>query len=332
VQRRLPAIGAFVLILATALGSSHAGGAVSRTGAASAARPLAVPALPTPGTAREIASLVKAAPQIRALPATTSPALADAAANRPGAYYPTTVHGCLLASSCVFGDTAAKRTIVLFGDSHAVMWLPALDPIGKALGYRVVLLYASACPAVTVTIYLAPGQYGAMVGYYKWCNLARNVEIKSIRQLKPLLVLLASKTFLDYSSPTTFFTEAQWKQGLARTVARVRTSATRVAVIGDITYMPLPLPQCLAAYPSDIQKCGGSSPNTVSHENQAAERAEAKALKVPYIETNRWVCTSWCSPVVGNMIVNLDQSHINAVYAEFLTNVLQASLKPLLAG
>ena len=33
---------------------------------------------------------------------------------------------------CPRGDTSADRTIVVFGNSHARMWIPAFDEIGKA--------------------------------------------------------------------------------------------------------------------------------------------------------------------------------------------------------
>lgn len=329
VRRRLPLIGVLLLVLASLVGAS-APAAALRPADRSRAQPRALPQLPAPGTASEIATLIGEAPHIQTLPATTLPTLPQAAGNRPSAYYPATYHGCLKATECVYGDTAATRSIVLFGDSHAVMWLPALDPIGKALGYRVVLLYLQACPAVKVTIYLAPGQDGPNVGYDKWCNIDRWTEIKEIRAMKPALVLLANKTFWDYSSPTTFFTAGHWKRGLQWTVGELRTAQTAVAVIGDIIYMNMSLPQCLAAFPSAIQRCGQASPNKSSHGNQAAEQAESKALGIAYINTNQWICSSWCSPVVGNMIVSLDQSHINAVYAEYLTNVMEAAVKPLL--
>ena len=51
---------------------------------------------------------------------------------------------------CRFGDRKGDMTIVLFGDSHATQWLPALSMTGKREGWRIVLITKTACPSVDV--------------------------------------------------------------------------------------------------------------------------------------------------------------------------------------
>lgn len=333
-RARIATIAAGLAILAASVGmisSAQAGAASSTRAARTNAEAAALPALPTPGTAAQIAALVKSAPDIKIVPSDVTPPLSEAAGNGTGSYYTATENGCSGPAECVYGDTSSTKTIVLFGDSHADMWLPAFDPIGKALGYKIVLMYEGACPAASVLVFVQPGQgYAGQEGYYTTCDTWRTEAIADIKALDPTLVLLASKTFEDYSSPTKFFTAAQWKAGLKTTVDALESKTTKVGIIGDITYMPRILPECLAAYPTDVQKCGGPNPNTASHGNQAAEIAEAKALKIPYISTIQWICSKKCSPVIGTMIVDLNQTHINATYAEYLTGVMEAAVKKIL--
>ena len=60
--------------------------------------------------------------------------------------------GCFLSQSeteygpCVYGDPAGKKTVVLFGDSHAAQFFPAIDRAAKEAGWRLLVRAKSACP------------------------------------------------------------------------------------------------------------------------------------------------------------------------------------------
>ena len=51
---------------------------------------------------------------------------------------------------CVFGDPRGKVRITLFGDSHALQWLPALHRAAWPRDWRVTSITKSACPSVHV--------------------------------------------------------------------------------------------------------------------------------------------------------------------------------------
>ena len=54
---------------------------------------------------------------------------------------------------CEAGDLNSKKLIVLYGDSHASMWMSALDTIAKKYGYKVRMFAKLACPLVEVPIW-----------------------------------------------------------------------------------------------------------------------------------------------------------------------------------
>ena len=54
---------------------------------------------------------------------------------------------------CVGGDPQGKKVLVLYGDSHASMWMPAIDAIAKKSGYKIYLFAKLACPLVEVPIW-----------------------------------------------------------------------------------------------------------------------------------------------------------------------------------
>jgi hypothetical protein len=282
---------------------------------------------PPPGTAGEIYSLVHAAPTITKLPATAYPTLSAEYSDSATREFPVTNRGCTQVGECVFGDTSATRTIMLFGDSHAQMWLSAVVPAAVALKYRVELLYLGGCPAAKVTVWLPQPLPTSPAGYYRVCDSFRMQAIRAINRLHPALVLLASRSAMVESSNGAYFTNAQWEQALGTTILALRQPGTTVAVIGDLVYLNQPLPQCLAANPANVQQCASPNPNVASHGHASAERFESVKLGAPFINTLRWVCTTTCSPVIGGFLPYLNTSHLDATYVTYLTNVMETALE-----
>lgn len=52
---------------------------------------------------------------------------------------------------CIFGDLNGKKRVALIGDSHADMWLPALDKIGVNRGIQITYIAKSFCPIYAVS-------------------------------------------------------------------------------------------------------------------------------------------------------------------------------------
>lgn len=282
---------------------------------------------PPPGTASQVAGLVAKSHTIKSLPAHLTPSVATATNDTPEDVYPSTKLGCGSLTQCVFGDKTSSKVVVLFGDSHAAMWLPALLPIATHDGYRVILVFNLGCPAADVTIWNP-----ATGTDYTACNTARSTDISQIDGLKPDLVLLASRSAQAKSSAKSFFTNAQWEAGLEKTISLLRPSKAKLAVIGDITLMNAVPPECLAANPASVQKCSTTSPNPVKHNqgHQTGEKAAAAATKTLYVNTIPWLCTKTCSPVIGTMIAYSDKWHITVTYATYLSTVFGDSIKKLL--
>jgi hypothetical protein len=85
-------------------------------------------------TASRLSAYLRAAAFITNVQANLTPPLSDGEA-----WAPLIVeNGCQLfilgvkSEPCVYGDTHAHTSVVLFGDSHAVAWFPALEQISLA--------------------------------------------------------------------------------------------------------------------------------------------------------------------------------------------------------
>jgi hypothetical protein len=135
-------------------------------------------ALPVPGTPAAIAAAVKASTSIKKMPSPTVPQLADLASDTPNnTFLKNLSTSCFNGKvNCVLGPAKAKKTIVLFGDSHAWMWVSAIYPTISKLGYKFILWWNPGCIAATVPLW---NSFGAPNAYDTACQNWRSVSIYS---------------------------------------------------------------------------------------------------------------------------------------------------------
>jgi hypothetical protein len=272
----------------------------------------------TPGTAKQVAALVAASTKIKKLPSTTTPSLADAPSDAPYVFYPTTNPNCSTVTQCVFGDVKSKKTLVLFGDSHARMWLTSMIPQATASKVRIVLLWYPSCPVADVTVENNSG-----------CDAWRTASEQSIKTLDPFLIFTSNDTN-QLTTSATPFTDAQWKAGVEATIRTLKSKSTKVVMIGDVPTFNASVPACLSTHLTSVQDCAVPNPNTAVHQHQAAEAAAAKAMDVTYINPGKWLCSKTCSPVIGDFIAYGDSNHLTYSYAAYLSTVFGDAIKSML--
>ena len=56
-------------------------------------------------------------------------------------------------ADCVYGNPTAPTTVVLYGDSHAAMWLPAIRALADERDWRIVVALKPSCTFVDVTVW-----------------------------------------------------------------------------------------------------------------------------------------------------------------------------------
>ena len=98
---------------------------------------------------------VAAAPSIRTVPSILVPGLADVASDYGEHGLPAACSAGVEQSTeklCMLGDVHGRRLLVVYGDSHAGMWLPAFDGLAKGVHMRLLVLSKPGCPAALLTI------------------------------------------------------------------------------------------------------------------------------------------------------------------------------------
>ena len=136
-------------------------------------------------------------------------------------------------AACDFGPAGANTSVVLFGDSHAAQWFPALQRLAAEKGWRLIALTKSSCPSVQMSVYS-----DVLRRTYRECDEWRERMFKRIEAEHPALVVV-SNAWQDVAP-------AQWRSAAARTAQRLAAMGTRQLWIRDTPAPGFNGPRCLA--------------------------------------------------------------------------------------
>jgi hypothetical protein len=280
------------------------------------------------GTARTkaLAKQLRAADRVTRLPANLTPSLRKAANDDPR----IARDGCLMPFTASttprrcesYGDAKSKTTVVLFGDSHAMQWAPALDSIAKKRHWRLAVFTKVVCSTADVNTYLDASRT------YTKCVTWRARSEARIRQLRPALIVTASVAdHGDLVGVTTGVDDA-WAAAWARSIRRLDSGGARVVYLQDTPAPKGSVPDCLALNPRAINRCSQSLKPAAGSARRALMDGAAAKAGATVIDTVPWFCTTArCPTVVGNVLVYRDDSHISGAYVRLLAPLLSEQLK-----
>ena len=231
-------------------------------------------------------------------------------------------------SICTLGDPTAKRLMVVYGDSHALMWLPAFIGIARSAGWKLVVLGKSACPAELVTVANASANSSAS-GTNVACTRWHTWALRWINTHKPNLLVITQESL--YETPATassapgLFTPSNWRSGLTALLHDLHVPRVKTVLLGDIPVLPESGPDCLADHPEDVQACSASINQAVLGLNET-EKAVITESGADYVNTTPWFCSITCTAVIDKYCVYRDTFHIDSLWAIYLQNVLADSI------
>jgi peptidoglycan/LPS O-acetylase OafA/YrhL len=231
---------------------------------------------------------------------------------------------------CIFGDRESATVAVLFGDSHAEHWFPALQQIAAGKHWRLVTLLKASCPAARVTNYSA-----AMKRIDTECSSWRESALQRIAELHPYIVVVSetNEGVIGDAQPArrSHISPQQWQDGLHSTLAFLDSHGISTLLLADIPRAQFDVPVCLsraAAHSWAIQEC--LLPRNTSL-NESADQAEASAAigfhTVSRADfTNKFCVGSICQSVVNGEVVYRDSNHMTSTFAKSLAPSLQREI------
>ncbi len=322
-------------------GGGHGGSRTQTTkttaSVSTAPRPVARPIVkpPTTLTVSQLEADVAAGLSTKKVPSNLTPALSNAANAKPE----IVLNGCHLqhnavrSKPCIYGDTSSNKTVVLFGDSHAATWFPALQVLSNQYHWRLVDWTKAGCLAPEVNI-VFPG--GAP---YPQCTAWRKNAQNWIASHHPALVVVAWARFIEVPEAqpmpgvSTGF-GGPWDDGVAAGFKALRGAAQHILFISDEATLHQLAPVCVSNHLSDVSPCTTDVATAIRLPSEKGRELQiAREEHVASLDPLRWFCSpTRCPVIVGHILLYRDNAHMTPAWSRFIAPVLGQTVVPLVEG
>jgi len=233
---------------------------------------------------------------------------------------------------CHLGATHSAHIVVVYGDSHAQEWLPALVYFAQKAGWQLVPVIRLGCAAIQWSSDPnAPGPapiFGPpnlRAGRIDACNKWHSWAMTEIAALHPQAIIYA--TAYSWGASYGGSSMKYDLQGLSVELARLGKIVPSVVLLDDAPYWPVQDPvQCLLSSEATLGKCVLDLPSaTPSFDDQVI--SITKSTGSPFIPTSQLFCADLrCPSVIAGIVVYRDQSHIDGASSTYLGTALYAAV------
>jgi len=230
-------------------------------------------------------------------------------------------------SACVYGNLKSNTNIVLFGDSHALSWFPAVEKLAIAKKWRLYSWTMSSCWPADI-----PAWNSTKSLLMTNCAVWRASILKKIVALKPAMVFIAgTRGFATIDNDGNILQgeirASTWVAGMKRTVETLKKSKAKLFYIADTPLSNYVPPICLASHLNSIKACSTPYNLAVSTQWLGLENQVATDENISWIDPTPWICTTDpCSPIKDNLLIYVDGGHLTATFARSLEPSLWASI------
>ncbi|MCG6940812.1 MAG: acyltransferase [Thiohalocapsa sp.] len=226
---------------------------------------------------------------------------------------------------CLFGERNGAMTLVLFGDSHAAQWFPALRELVESRRWRLYAFTKSGCPSVDYELYNP-----ALGRQYTECTAWRTATIERIAAIRPDSVIVTNSNRYVYGGNEAML--QQWQAATERTLAALESAASSVVLLRDTPRPYLSAPRCLS-----MARWRGKDPEDacVLHvippdqdDVWHVERDASAAIgNVRTIDLGDVICPQPpCSSLRAGQVLFRDSSHMSVPYSRTLAEPLAREL------
>ncbi|MBS1888064.1 MAG: acyltransferase [Actinobacteria bacterium] len=252
-----------------------------------------------------------------------------ARADRGRSYY----EGCMVgiegtnSNKCLYGDPHGERTLILFGDSHAMQYFPTVDELAENLHWRLIVLTKAECPPEEIEV-------RSMVEdrEYSQCDVWRQSALERIEQGgKSVTVLMSGDTeYTPYGPHGEELKEdgaaAAMEAGYKRTLRRIQAAGPRTVVIRDNPTASGDVPSCVSEDIQHLARCAFRRHREWDREYDV--RAAESTPNTHLVSFIADICPGEvCRAVIGNALTYRDKDHLTATFARTLEPMLESDLR-----
>ena len=220
---------------------------------------------------------------------------------------------------CAYGVVDSPVTVVLFGDSHAAQWFPALERIALERRWRLLSLTKGSCPAADISVW-SPSQKRL----YTECDEWRASVLERIARERPALVVISSSRIagLMISQTETVASQSHdelWGPAVQRMLEKLKPISGEVVLMGD-TPNPKGDPSvCLSAHLDDMLACATAAKIATLPRRAATEARVSEEAGTTFIDPTPWICPSDpCPVIIDRFLVYRNGGHIATAFARGL--------------
>jgi peptidoglycan/LPS O-acetylase OafA/YrhL len=252
-----------------------------------------------------------------------------ARADRGRSYY----EGCMVgipsthSNRCFYGTPHGKKTIVLFGDSHAMQYFPTVEEMVEHHGWRLIVLTKAECPPEELEV-------KSMVEdrEYSQCDEWRQGALERIEtgDENTTVIMSGDTEYTPYGPEGEELTgdaaaEAM-EAGYLRTLKRIQAAGPRTVVIRDNPTSLEDVPSCVSEDIEHLSRC--AFPRRIEWDREYDVRAAERSPGTHLISFIADICPGeLCRAVIGNALTYRDKDHLTATFARTLEPMLESDFR-----
>jgi len=227
---------------------------------------------------------------------------------------------------CEYGKQDADTQIAVVGDSKALQWQSAIEQIAIEQSWHVRSYTKSSC-AFNAGMLVNDGEP------YTTCATWNKRMLKKLQENKPDVVIVSSgatEALTDPDDPGSASTEAMTK-ALVKQWSALTEEDIPVVVLLDNPSPEQSIYECVADHPDDLAACTFNRDDGIARSAAPEQQAAADELKqVHTVDMNEFICpTDTCVPVIGNVLIYRQTTHLTDAYVRSLTPDLARRLVPV---
>jgi peptidoglycan/LPS O-acetylase OafA/YrhL len=222
---------------------------------------------------------------------------------------------------CQFGEAQGRINVVLWGNSHAAQWLPALEALAPELDMRITTHISTSCSPT------APGARYSAIRQDSRCHDLVESELAAIKSLDADLVVISNLTAAPTEDFELHVESAMW------ILRQLVDSEQPVLIVRDT---PRPqtaahLLECVDIHADHVPACDGPRNQWVTPDPWAEAANRLDSSLVNTLDPTDAICgDAFCYAVLGGVTVFRDSNHITATLARTAAGDLRAPVEAAL--
>ena len=233
---------------------------------------------------------------------------------------------------CWYGPKDSETRIAFMGDSHAVMWVPAVKNIARRRGWRTVTLLKGGCSPLLGTL----SRHGYKIDKGRSCRAWRKAAYAWLAKSRiDLLVITHTDSYRLLDARGNLLKGQDridaWHAGAKKSIAAMPDPG-RVVLMGDVPHNKGNPVKCLAKSRSNISRCVSPKESLASRTVERAFRQAAADKGAQFDTLYDQICSyDPCPLVQGNVLMWRDRHHLTATFTARLAPSLKRLFKAGLA-